>query len=201
MNERSLTQVEQLQSGKHGHNFELAWACAFHSTDEYMQTKQSNDMLLNLFAVKMQTPGITREILAYPMCDPYSIQHMWCLQIWACRAEVYTMDDKQYPFLLYCFNNSNTTVLVKPPMNQMRSSFHPQYHELAHQQPGSTLNECKAVHVLYFKRLHWILQVLIIDSINVFLISFLKHLPVRLGSKPANKGQTFGFCLNSCDSC
>jgi len=60
----------------------------FHGTDEYMQAKQSTNLLLNLSARKMQTPSVTAETLAYPVSVPYSIQHMWRLQTWACRAGI-----------------------------------------------------------------------------------------------------------------
>lgn len=40
---KTITQAGQLQPGKHEHNFEFAWACMFHDTDEYTQAKKSEN--------------------------------------------------------------------------------------------------------------------------------------------------------------
>ena len=45
------------------------------------------------------------------------------LQSWYC-SEAYTMDDKDYLFLLYCFTNDNTIVLLKPSLSQIRGEVH-----------------------------------------------------------------------------
>lgn len=106
---KTITQARQLQSGEHDHNFEFAQASVFHDSNEYRQAKKAKSFFeegpkkwyhcRNSCMFHVQPLAVT----AYVFADT-----SW--QNWYC-SDTFTVGDKDYPFLLYCFTNS-TTVLV-----------------------------------------------------------------------------------------